>query len=220
MTIGSKAELKTAILDTLAEDTLPDCVLDRLIAFADTSIKSKLRITTMEATATLPSGTADPALPLPSRFLSLVRAHFDYGGRRYVLEQRAPSGNNALAGGIASETLPVSYAIEGRENASSVMLLAPAPNVSVDIEIVYKADPTLVDDEDSNDILLKYPALYHDAALMHAGAYLKDPAQVAEYKSSFRDMIADIQAIENKDRFDGPMVKPTPPYLFRRQRVA
>lgn len=214
----NKAELKAAILDSLAEDDLPDTVLDRLVSFADTSIKSRLRITTMEATETLPTGTTDPALPLPSRFLSLVRAQYDRGGVRYVLRQRAPAGNAVITGDNTSETLPSSYAIEGREGRSPVMLLAPAPSVSVDIEIVYKADPTLVDDADANDILAKYPALYHYGAVMHAeSSYLRNPKQAAEAKLQFDTIIDDIQTKENEDRFSGPIVQPTPPYLFRRR---
>lgn len=217
----NKAELKASILDSLAEDDLPATVLDRLVSFADTSIKSKLRITTMEATATLPTGTTDPALSLPGRFLSLVRAQYDFGGRRHVLRQRAPSGNAQIVGDGASETLPASYAIEGREGKSPVMLLAPAPSVNVSIEIVYKADPSLIDDADTNDILAKYPALYHYGALMHAEAsYLRNPAQAAQAKAVFDEIIANIQAIEKEDRFSGPIVQPTPPYLFKRRRVA
>ena len=90
--------------------------------------------------------------------------------------------------------------------------LAPIPDASYSAVLLYSADPALLADEDSNEILLKWPDIYVYGALVHAAPYLNSPERVSEFGTFYQRAIDGTVAADRRDRWSGSTFSVTPAY--------
>lgn len=181
-TIKTCADLKSAIADWLDRDDLTDRIPD-FINFAEARIHygvaqgaMKLEPVRVPAMLTLlQTATSDRHVCLPDNFLETASVTVTTGGVA-TLDLLAPELFWRMDPG-QTHGMPKRFTIEGGQLA-----LSPAPHVSIGLDINYYAKfPALVEDTDTNWLLVNVPEIYLFAALVEASIYTRDRAASEEY---------------------------------------
>lgn len=205
----NKSELKAAILGHIAEREFDATVLDTVISAADTDIKTDLRIMQMERRGEIALVAGEAEGTAPDRFLAVSRIYID-GAPPQPLTYLTPDDLFIHRRGHVLAEKPCFFTIEGEESGDPIFVFSPVPDAAYTVKMLYQADPSLIDDEDFNPILLKYPGLYLYACLQHVEAYLRDGDAVGLWQGKYQDLVARIQVQETKDRRRGLGAQPRP----------
>jgi len=159
-------ELKTQITDTLKRNDLDDDVVN-LIKLAESDIEADLHGSLREQTATLT--VVDGKADLPDGFRKLLNVQL----AGVVLQ---PADREAFDG-----LRPVSGIARYYRVLSGKIELYPA-EASGDLTIIYEAGLTrLINDDDTNEILTRFPSVYLYGALLHCAPFIHYEENITVY---------------------------------------
>ncbi len=198
------SELKAALKGFMAEESFDDGVLGQLVALADADLRRELRLLPMERAATVT--ISEETEPVPDRFLSVRRFTIDHGGIRQKLTAQ-PAEIMADYADLTARA-PRYYTIEGNEGALPIFRFYPIPDQVYTAQLLFDADPALLDDGDFNDLLLQQPDLYLYGALIHAEAYVKNPERSAIWGTLYGRALEAAKRADLRDRYAGGTLAP------------
>lgn len=197
------AGLKAAVQANMGARTdIPAHVYEVTLA----EINRDVRITDMEATATI---TADAeSESLPADFLEVVSVHYDSGGVRFRLKPTSPDAINMHRSGSGR---PRYYAV-----VNGALLLGPDPDGSYSVTLRYYAkNGALSADEDVNPVLTKYPGLYLACAMKHAKSWVSHMEGLQAWSALYDRALADVRRAERRERNGGPITPRMQRYMGR-----
>jgi len=211
--MSSLGQLKTSVDAWLARDDVAVTNADfpQILAIAESNIARDLRLAIQEATATL--NITGQSIDLPSDFLEARNPFIDDNIRRieYMTPQalrESSAWQNGRAGAF--------YTLEGN-NASPLtagaltwqMTIAGPGSVStpVDVQINYWARfPALVNDPDTNWLMVNHYDIYLYATLRAACEYIQEDVLEDRYQAKYDMAIEKQNRHENRKRY-GAMPK-------------
>ena len=196
MAINTYATLKTAAANWLDRSDLGDRIPE-FIALAEALFNRTLRIRAMETTVAdaTPSGSKEDALP--SGYLQMREIHLATSPI-VSLAYITPEIMYRIRAGSTSGK-PNSYTILGDN-----VLFGPTPDSAYDYSMTYyKSFTALSDAATTNWIILNAPDLYLYGTLLQAEPFLMNDNRVALWERAVRQIIADLQEQDNKDRHSG-----------------
>jgi len=193
MSIGSYAELKTAIANFLARDDLT-AQIPMFIQLAEGRMSRELETREQEkrSTATLTSGDEYIALPTDLREVREVKLNTD---PVQVLTYYSPSSldtSYTSSGGGR----PEGFSIVGKE-----MKIRPVPDDAYTMEIVYIGSLESISDTSTPTLFLRSPDLYLYGALAEAYAYLLDEARASQYDAKFTRGMEEVKVDEQRAHY-------------------
>lgn len=215
MSITNYGELQAAIADWLARpgDPTVAAVAPDLIRFAEARIAfgsgdsvsplhaPPLRVRQMETRATVILNAEYVALP--ADFAEMRELKINAGREQkltYVTPQHFAETAASQLGGM-----PRFYTL-----AAGSLRLGPAPSGSPPLtaELLYYARiPPLSDAAPVNWLLSLSPNIYLFGALAEAGAYIRDPSQLADWSNRYVAAVSALQAQDRRARHGGaPLV--------------
>jgi len=212
MSIGTYAELRSAIADWLArpDDPTIAAVAPDLIRLCESRINHgsgepgdplyspPLRTRAMETRTAMASAGAYVALP--ADFLELRAIEVNGVPLGYMTPQ-----NFMDSAGMQQAGVPRFYTIIGRE-----LRLGPAPTVEkpLTVELFYYAKvPALSDENPTNWLLEASPSAYLYGALVGAAPYIGDDQRMALWFSLFAAALKGLQGTERRATHGGaPLV--------------
>lgn len=215
MSITNYAELQAAVADWLARpgDSTIAAIAPDLIRLAEARMTfgsgepgsplyaPPLRVRQMETRATVVLSAEYVALP--ADFAEMRELKINSGTERklaYVTPQHFAETAASRLGGLPSVYTLVAGALR----------LGPAPSGSPPLtaELLYYAKlPPLSDAAPVNWLLSLAPNVYLFGALMEAGAYIRDPAQLAEWSGQYAAAVSGLQSQDRRARHGGaPLV--------------
>jgi hypothetical protein len=185
-------DLKTRLLNLIGRAPADVCY-----ELVTADINQKLRVTDMEATATLVEAAE---ITLPTDFLEVIDIYRDTDPRT-TLRSLSPQSLNVS---YESSGAPMFYTI-----TDGSMRLTPSPDGTENIQLRYYAKlADLSEDSDTNDILTNYPAVYTYGALAHHGALIRDNNAINWYQAYDQAMRQAKTADQNKRYGLAPRVRP------------
>ena len=202
MAINTYATLQTAVISWLdrsdmksggeLEDKVPE-----FIALAEALFNRALRIRAMETTVadSTPSGSKEDALP--SGYLQMREIHLATSPIVSLAYITPEIMYRTRAGSTSGK--PNSYTILG-EN----VLFGPTPDSAYDYSMTYYKSFTALSDAAPTNWLIENAAdLYLYGALLQAEPFLMKDERVPLWERAVRQIIADLQEQDNKDRHSG-----------------
>ena len=196
MAINTYATLKTAAANWLDRSDLDDRIPE-FIVLAEALFNRTLRIRAMETTVAdaTPSGSKEDALP--SGYLQMREIHLATSPI-VSLAYITPEIMYRIRAGSTSGK-PNSYTILGDN-----VLFGPTPDSAYDYSMTYyKSFTALSDAATTNWVILNAPDLYLYGTLLQAEPFLMNDNRVALWEKAVRQIIADLQEQDNKDRHSG-----------------
>ena len=196
MAINTYATLKTAAANWLDRSDLDDRIPE-FIVLAEAMFNRTLRIRAMETTVAdaTPSGSKEDALP--SGYLQMREIHLATSPI-VSLAYITPEIMYRIRAGSTSGK-PNSYTILGDN-----VLFGPTPDSAYDYSMTYyKSFTALSDAATTNWVILNAPDLYLYGTLLQAEPFLMNDNRVALWEKAVRQIIADLQEQDNKDRHSG-----------------
>ena len=170
---------------------------DVVYELVTSDINADLRMTIQESTTTI---TEAASMSLPSDFLSVVDVYRDVDPRTPLRPTTAQAINRTH---ITSGT-PSEYAI-----VDGAMLLNPSPNGSETVNLRYIAKLTdLSADDDTNDVLTKYPQIYVYGVLYHHGILIGD-TRSGLWQAAYDGARRQAKQSDARDRFSGAPLTPS-----------
>ena len=170
--------LKSDVDKYLARSDISEDVAT-FVRLAESRIRNKVRVRQMETTEDLAITSQSTALP--SGFIELVRFNIDATSNRrmeYVPPDQGWRNENNVTNGA-----PNTYTIEG-EN----LIVFPAPGAAIAGKINYiKAFDPLVNDDDTNWLLINAYDVYLYGCLAETKAFIEDDDQAMKWLSAFDD---------------------------------
>ncbi len=195
MAYDTLADLTTSIASWLGRpgDTQITDNAGDFVTLAEAYINRALRVRQMETVSTFT--TTDGSTNLPDDYLAWKR--LTWIGDSYVtVDYQNPNVFNKLMP-LVEAGVPSFFTIEG----SNIIIRDTDDDTS--FELLYFAKvPALVDDTDSNWLLLAYPDLYLAASMVEANAFLMNPDAAGQWAQK-RDAIIE-QAMSLSERTKGP----------------
>lgn len=196
MSITNYGELKTAVANWLADDSLTDRIPE-FIAMAEDRAALELRIRAMETTAdlTITAGTREVALPtgyvqMRRLFLSTDPVH----KLEYIPPQDFWSKYHST-----TTSKPEVFTIEG-EN----IVLGPIPDTGYTGKILhYKRFTALSDDSDTNWLISNARGILLYGALIEAAPFLGDDPRLLTWSAMYDDLVAKVRLSDKRDRHSG-----------------
>jgi hypothetical protein len=184
--------LKTALA---AWSTYADVTdqLDDFVAWAHQEINRRLRANVMLATADLT--IIAETVSQPTGFLSFKRLYLDVTPRQRVKVTTPEEVSDIIVGSCTAQ-YPTHVAVEG-----SLLHFAPIFTGSPTGKALYYAEPdALVDDADTNVVMVRYPYLYLYGAMEALHVFKEDDDQVQVWGGRFSALIEDINTRDAADR--------------------
>ena len=194
MGLANFSELKTSIANFLARDDLTTQIPD-FITLAESRLSRELftRFSHDRATATTTAG--DDLISLPTDFRQIETIRINSSPRR-TLTYYSPNSLNTNFPSDSRGT-PQGYTIIGSE-----IRLAPTPDSTLTLEMVYsKRIEALSDSNTNNTILTRHPDVYLYGALHHASVYLLDEVKSRQYDELFTRAIQEIIVSHDKEKY-------------------
>ncbi len=187
MSITNLGELKTAVRRYLKRTDLDDLIPD-WISFAGKRIDNDLRLPDQEFRTT---ATANAKyLPLPFDFIEMRNIQVNFMGD-FALEYVTPGQADRVGRKISGTPIQF-YTIF---NNQIELIPPPSEDSLVEIELFYYAQlPTLVNDSDTNKVLVAYPQMYLYCCMIEAMPFLEHDKGQVEWQAmynTFKDAIND-----------------------------
>ena len=196
MSIATYSELQTAVANYLARTDLTSQITD-FIRFAELRLRRELRIRQMlkSATTTTVGGTATVALP--SDFLE-IRDFLILTNPVQPLTYSSPSifSRNAR---VTESGKPLDYTI-----LASEFQLAPVPDSTYTIKMLYYAAPTFLSDTNSsNAFIANAPDALLYASLLEAEPYLMNDARINTWGTMYDRAISTLTKSDEASQYSG-----------------
>lgn len=210
MSIATLSDLRQAVAEEVMRQNHRGFreAFPRMIKFAENRIYNgggrpfetpAVRVAEMESTADPLSFTAGVATK-PADFLA-ARLLLSDGDIKSAPEYEPPQSFR-LNRSKATSGYPSRYTIEG----NSVLL---SPLITDDLVFTYYARPAaLAGDDDTNAVLVAYPDLYFQAALIEAYGYTRDAERKADALASYTSVVNGMMLTDIKRKAGGTPLYP------------
>lgn len=196
MAFDSYSALKTTIASYLARSDLTSIIPD-FIRLAEERLRRDIRTRMMLTVATASTIAADSTVGLPTDFLEMRDIHLNTTPV-FTLRYKAPNSFYETARTTESGR-PVDYTILGSE-----IQLAPIPDTTYTLQMLYYSKPTLLSDTNaSNTFLANYPDALLYAALGEAEPYLMNDARLQTWSALYDRAIAAINTSDQSSEYSG-----------------
>ncbi len=194
MAISTFGELKTAVANWLTRSDLTSRIPE-FITIAESMIASDLRIREMEKRVTASISTE--YFDIPTDFIEMRNIQLDTSPvtklNYYSPEQMDTFKPSSTQG------KPLFYSIHGSE-----FQLKPIPDQSYTIQLTYFYRPSAFsDDNDTNNILIRYPELYLYGALVQAEPYMKNDKRIMTWAEAYKTRIIQLNRKDKMGRYSG-----------------
>ena len=196
MAITSYSDLKTKIASYLGRSDLTSQIPD-FITFAENRLRRELRIRQMMKSVTTSTTAADATVQLPSDFLE-VRDFFVNTNPIQPLTYASPSAFSRNSR-VSQSGKPVDYTILAQE-----FKMAPVPDSSYTLELLYYAAPAYLDDTNTSNTFLANAAdalLY--ASLLEEEVYLMNDPRLQTWGSLYDRAINTLTTSDEASQYSG-----------------
>lgn len=196
MAFTSYSELKTTVANYLARSDLTSIIPD-FIRLAETRLQRDIRTRQMLIVATAETTGGDSTVGLPTDFLEMRDIHLNTNPV-FTLRYKAPNSFYETSRTTESGR-PVDYTILGSE-----MQLAPTPDTSYTLQMLYYGKPTVLSDTNSSNVFLaNYPDALLYASLAEAEPYLMNDARIQTWASLYDRAISSINTSDQSSEYSG-----------------
>ena len=196
MPFTNYSDLKTSVANYLGRSDLTSVIPD-FIGFAELRLSRDLRTRQMLKSATASTVGGDGKVALPTDFLELRDLHVQ-GNPRMPLTYLSPSAFTRDAWADESGK-PTFYTILATE-----LELAPMPDTSYTLEILYYAKPTVLSNTTASNVFLaNYPDALLYAALGEAEPYLMNDARLQTWGALYDRAISTINVADQSSEYGG-----------------
>lgn len=201
MALDSFTGLKAEIADWLNRQDLA-AQIPTFIRLFEAQAERNLRTRQMVVRAT--ASLSAQFTQLPGDFLSLVNVQLN------TLDPPRPPLNYAPMGEI--DRIRAQFPSGGRPTDYSIVgdsiEVAPVPNATYEIEIIYhKTLSRLSDSTASNWLLASHPDLYLYGSLMQAAPYLKNDERVPMWRDAVQTLMDDLRVADERATKSGVPLK-------------
>ena len=196
MALTNYSDLKTTIANYLARSDLTNQIPD-FITLAEKRICRDLRIRQMLVVATAETTGNDATLGIPTDFLEMRDVHLQTTPRT-SLKYLSPNAFYANAR-VTDVSLPVNYTV-----LASEIQFAPIPDTAYSVQMLYYAQPPLLSDTNSSNMLLaNCPDLLLYAALGEAEPYLMNDARLQTWAALYERSMNSINVSDQAGEYGG-----------------
>jgi len=193
------AELQTEIAGFLSRSDLTSKI-PNFIAYAEAKLNRKLRLREMEQTATASYTSASRFVALPAGFLELMNLRIkkasDADTKYERLKPVAPSRIHEFYRDSAG--CPSRYCLRDQFE------LNREADQEYTLHMYYLKKWDIASDS-SNWLLTDYPDAYVYGALVEAEMYVRNDKRVPAWKSMFREVMAELDDLDERSRDDTEM---------------
>ena len=204
--MSTLGQLKTSVDAWLARDDVAVSGSDfpQILLIAEANIARDVRCIVQEATTTL--NFTGRSVDLPADFLEVRNPFIDDNIRKF--EYQTPQAIRESRGWNDGR-VGAFYTLEGSPDASGVddrvkMVIASAASASspLDVEVnYYRRFPALVNDTDSNWLLVNHYDVYLYATLRASAEYIQEDTLEDRYQGKYDRAVEKLQKHENRKRF-------------------
>ncbi len=196
MAFDSYSSLKTTIANYLARSDLTSVIPD-FIRLAEERLRRDIRSRQMLVVATAATVGGSSSVGLPTDFLEMRDIHLNTTPVT-TLRYKAPNSFYETAR-VTESGKPVDYTILGSD-----MQLAPIPDTSYTLQMLYYSKPTLLGDSNpSNVFLANYPDALLYASLAEAEPYLMNDARIQTWAALYDRAITSINNSDQSSEYSG-----------------
>lgn len=196
MALSNYTDLKATIAKYLARDDLTDVIPD-FIVLAENRLRRELRIRQMLTVATATTTGGDSTLGLPSDFLEMRDIHVasvPVGALSYETPNSFYRNTRSTDSG-----LPKQYTVLAAE-----MQLAPIPDSSYVVQMLYYAKPPLLSTATPSNVFMAYcPDALLYASLGEAEPYLMNDARLQTWATLYSRAIDGISMSDQASEYSG-----------------
>jgi hypothetical protein len=196
MSIATYSELKTAIANYLARTDLTDQIPD-FIRFAELRLRRELRIRQMLKSVTTATTGGDSTVELPTDFLEIR----DFAVVTNPIQPLTYSSPAVFSRNTRSTESgkPLDYTI-----LASEFQLAPVPDGTYTLKLLYFAAPTFLGDTNSSNVFLaNSPDALLYASLLEAEPYIMNDARINTWGSMYDRAISTITKSDESSQYSG-----------------
>jgi hypothetical protein len=196
MSLATYSDLKTTVANYLARTDLTTQIPD-FIRFAELRLRRELRIRQMLKSVTTTTTGGDPTVALPSDFLE-ARDFFVSTNPIQPLTYSSPAIFSRNTRSTQSGK-PLDYTI-----LASEFKLAPTPDSTYTLELLYFSAPVFMDDTvSSNAFMANAPDALLYAALLEAEPYLMNDARINTWGSLYDRAISTLIKSDESSQYSG-----------------
>ena len=196
MPFASYSELKTTVANYLARSDLTSVIPD-FIRLAEERLRRDIRTRQMLIVATATTIGGDSTVGLPTDFLEMRDIHLNTNPVT-TLRYKAPNSFYAESR-VTEGGKPIDYTILGSE-----IQLAPSPDGTYVLQMLYYGKPTLLSDTNpSNIFLANYPDALLYASLAEAEPYLMNDARIQTWATLYDRAVTAITNSDQSSEYSG-----------------
>lgn len=196
MSIATYSDLKTAVANYLARTDLTDQIPD-FIRFAELRLRRELRIRQMLKSVTTATTGGDSTVELPTDFLEIR----DFAVSTNPIQPLTYSSPAVFSRNTRSTESgkPLDYTI-----LASEFQLAPVPDGTYTLKLLYFAAPTFLgDDNSSNVFIANAPDALLYASLLEAEPYIMNDARINTWGTMYDRAISTITKSDESSQYSG-----------------
>lgn len=196
MAFTSYSDLKTTIANYLARSDLNSVIPD-FIRLAEERLRRDIRTRQMLIVATASTIGGDSTVGLPTDFLEMRDIHIN---TTPVTTMRYKAPNSFYEASRVTESgRPIDYTVLGAE-----MQVAPTPDTSYTLQMLYYGKPPLLSDSNSSNVFLaNYPDALLYASLAEAEPYLMNDARIQTWATLYERAITSINNSDQSSEYSG-----------------
>lgn len=196
MAFDSYSALKTTIASYLARSDLTTIIPD-FIRLAEERLRRDLRTRQMLVVATASTTGGDPTVGLPTDFLEMRDIHLNTNPVT-TLRYKAPNSFYETAR-VTESGKPNDYTVLGAE-----IQVAPVPDTTYTLQMLYYAKPTLLSDSNASNVFLaNYPDALLYASLAEAEPYLMNDARIQTWAALYERAVTAISTSDQSSEYSG-----------------
>jgi len=196
MPFASYSELKTTVANYLARSDLTSIVPD-FIRLAEIRLQRDIRTRQMLTVATASTTGGDSTVGLPTDFLEMRDIHLNTMPV-FTLRYKAPNSFYETSRTTESGR-PIDYTTLGAE-----MQLAPIPDATYTLQMLYYSKPTVLSDTNASNVFLaNYPDALLYASLAEAEPYLMNDARIQTWAALYDRAITAINTSDQSSEYSG-----------------
>ena len=196
MSIATYSDLKTAVANYLARTDLTDQIPD-FIRFAELRLRRELRIRQMLKSVTTATTGGDSTVELPSDFLEIR----DFAVVTNPIQPLTYSSPAVFSRNTRSTESgkPLDYTI-----LASEFQLAPVPDGTYTLKLLYFAAPTFLGDTNSSNVFIaNAPDALLYASLLEAEPYIMNDARINTWGTMYDRAISTITKSDESSQYSG-----------------
>jgi hypothetical protein len=196
MAFDSYSSLKSTIATYLARSDLTSIIPD-FIRLAETRLQRDIRTRQMLVVATATTTGGSSKVGLPTDFMEMRDIHLNTTPVT-TLRYKAPNAFYETSR-VTDGGKPIDYTTLGSE-----MQLAPIPDTTYTLQMLYYGKPTVLSDTNSSNVFLaNYPDALLYASLAEAEPYLMNDARIQTWATLYDRAISSINTSDQSSEYSG-----------------